>query len=75
MNKLLHKIAHLLNWNYGKPDSFYDNDKLMMSFLCSGCGERSDIHCVDNLVDSMIEKDLRKINPELAEKYKKIIRK
>jgi len=54
MNKLLHKIAHLLKWNYGRPDSFYQGDKLMMSFKCDGCEERTGIHNVDSLIDSML---------------------
>lgn len=52
MERLLHKIAHLLNWNYGRCHSFYAEDgKLMMSFKCSGCGELSGIHCCDDVID------------------------
>jgi hypothetical protein len=52
MKNFLHKIAHLFNWNYGKPDSFWEGDKLMMSFKCSGCGKRSHIHEItDRLAD------------------------
>lgn len=43
---ILHKIAHLLNWNYGTADSYYEGEKLMMSFLCTGCKKRSGIHQV-----------------------------
>lgn len=50
-----HKIAHLLGWNYGRPDAFYDGDKLMMSFLCSGCGKRSNIFHCDNIIDRELE--------------------
>ena len=45
--KIIHWLAHLLGWNYGLPDAFYEGDRLMMSFKCSGCGKRSGIHCRD----------------------------
>lgn len=51
MKKLLHKIAHLLNWNYGDADAFYEGDTLMMSFKCRGCGMRQGIYEVDYKVD------------------------
>lgn len=51
MNKVLHKIAHLFNWNYGKPYSYYKNGKIMMSFKCSRCGKLSGIHCIDNIIE------------------------
>ena len=54
IKKLRHKIAHWLRWNYGMPDAFYDGDKLMMSFKCTGCGKRSGIHCVDKIIDREI---------------------
>jgi hypothetical protein len=59
MKKILHKIAHLLKWNYGRPDAFYEGDKLMMSFKCSGCGKRSDIHCCDKIIDNEIKKHVK----------------
>ena len=55
MKKILHKIAHLLNWNYGVCDSFYEDGKLMMSFKCTGCGERSGVHEIDNLIDKILK--------------------
>lgn len=51
MKTLLHKIAHLLHWNYGIADAFYKGGKLMMSFKCTGCGKRSGIHAIDEVVD------------------------
>ena len=45
---IIHRLAHILRWNYGDADAFYDTDgELMMSFVCTGCGERSMIHKVD----------------------------
>jgi len=44
---ILHRLAHLLKWNYGIAEAFYENDILMMSFRCSGCGKRYGIHKVD----------------------------
>jgi len=54
MKWILHKIAHLFGWNYGKPDAFYEGEKLMMSFLCTGCGKRSGIHHIDKLIDDLL---------------------
>jgi len=54
---ILHKISHWLGLNKGRPDSFYDGDKLMMSFLCSGCGKRSGIfHITEEWIDEEIKK-------------------
>lgn len=55
MKKIIHKIAHLFNWNYGIADSYYEGEKLMMSFKCAGCGKRSGIHCVDKIVDEELK--------------------
>lgn len=55
MKWLFHKVAHLFGWNYGICDSYYENGKLMMSFLCTGCGKRSGIHCVDYLIDERLK--------------------
>lgn len=38
LNKFLHKISHLLKWNYGTVESFWDGDVLMIGFRCT-CGE------------------------------------
>lgn len=54
IKKIIHKIAHLFHCNYGVCDSFYDGDKLMMSFKCSGCGKREGIHCVDKIIDEQL---------------------
>ena len=51
MKKIIHKIAHILNLNYGVAYSFYEQDKLMMSFKCSTCGELSGIHPIDDVID------------------------
>ena len=56
MEKILHKIAHWLHWNYGVADAFYDGDKLMMSFKCTGCGKRSNIFPCDDVVDRELSK-------------------
>ena len=51
MQKILHKIAHILNINGGNPDAFYVGDKLMMSFKCAGCGKRQGIFPCDSIID------------------------
>lgn len=37
--KFLHKIAHLLGWNYGVVESFYIGDVLWTGFKCTVCGQ------------------------------------
>lgn len=51
---ILHKISHILRMNKGNPDAFYEGGKLMMSFKCGGCGERSGIHPIDEILDEII---------------------
>ena len=60
IKKIRHAIAHFLGMNYGKPDSFYQDDKLMMSFLCTGCRERSSIHPIDGVIDREIKEGMNK---------------
>jgi hypothetical protein len=38
MKRTLHRLAHLLGWNYGEPVFWYLNDELMSGFKCDGCG-------------------------------------
>lgn len=59
MRIILHKIAHLLKLNYGVCDSFYEGGKLMMSFVCSGCGERSGVTPCDEVIDRELKKQPR----------------
>ena len=47
MKKILHRFAHLLQINKGRPDAFWEGDRLMMSFLCK-CGERQGIMSVED---------------------------
>lgn len=54
MKKIIHKIAHLFNWNYGVCDAFSKDGKIYMSFLCTGCGKRSGIHPCDDVIDREI---------------------
>lgn len=44
MKSILHRIAHYLRWNHDYVDAYYEKGILMMSFVCSGCGKRSNIH-------------------------------
>lgn len=46
MKKILHKITHLLGWNYGNCESWWEDDKIIMGFRCSGCGKLSGVHKV-----------------------------
>jgi hypothetical protein len=66
MKKLLHKISHLLKTNKGKPDAFYDGEKLMMSFLCE-CGHRSGIHPCDDVIDRELIPGLNEVITALDE--------
>lgn len=62
MGKIKHFIAHLLGWNYGLPHAYHEDDKLMMSFKCSGCGRLSSIHPCDKVIDKIIDAEIKKRN-------------
>jgi hypothetical protein len=49
-----HKIEHYFGWIKGRPDAFYEGDKLMMSFKCGKCGKREGIFPCDNIIDNQI---------------------
>lgn len=36
---LIHSIAHLLSWNYGICECWWEGDVLMTGFKCTGCGK------------------------------------
>jgi len=41
MNWLRHRVAHLIGWNLGRPETFYSEDGLLyVCFRCDGCGQR-----------------------------------
>lgn len=57
IGKILHKIAHMLQLNCGKVETFYDdNGRLMVGFRCSVCGELGDVECIDSIVDNLLKK-------------------
>jgi hypothetical protein len=35
---MIHKLAHLLNWNYGTPECFTIGNIIWCGFKCSKCG-------------------------------------
>lgn len=44
MRWLRHRLAHMLGWNMGRPESFYGpSGVLYVCFRCDGCGKRSQI--------------------------------
>lgn len=74
--KILHKLRHLLGLTSGRPFSFYDGDKLMMSFQCGVCGNLSMIHCVEEEVlgtKAYVEKSILKIVEAALEEAKQEI--
>ena len=44
MKRLGHWIAHQFGLNKGMPEAFWKDGKLMMGFLCFGCGKITGIH-------------------------------
>jgi len=40
MRWMQHRLAHLLGWNLGRPETFYDDGVLYVCFRCDGCGQR-----------------------------------
>lgn len=55
---MTHAIAHLLHWNYGYADAYYQEGKLMMSFVCTGCRKRSGVHECDEVVSREFRESL-----------------
>lgn len=75
MKKLLHKLAHLFGKQHGKAFSFYDGDKLMMSFKCSTCGDMTGVHQVDEVLDRMIYKELTRQHEEKNKDNRRLLNK
>lgn len=44
MGELLHRLAHLLGLTTGTVETWWDGNKLMVGFKCSGCGLVSGTH-------------------------------
>ena len=36
---MIHRLAHLLGWNFGKVETWWEGNKLMVGFRCAGCGK------------------------------------
>lgn len=51
---LWHKFIHFMHWNTGICHSFYDGDRLMMSFKCTHCGKLDGIHDITKMIDNKI---------------------
>ena len=52
---IIHKIAHLLNWNYGTPRTWWDGNRLMVAFKCEKCGKLEGSHDITEKVNKDIE--------------------
>jgi hypothetical protein len=50
MNRLIHKLAHLLGWNYGVCESHWRGDELWMGFRCSVCNSLEGVHRVPDWI-------------------------
>lgn len=53
MRKLMHDVAHLLGWNHGRVETWWDPDcltgRLMVGFKCAKCGRvtgAQEIYCI-----------------------------
>jgi len=57
MAKYWHKLMHLLHWNTGTCHSFYEGDRLIMSFKCGQCGKLDGIHDITKMIDDEISKE------------------
>lgn len=40
INRILHRLAHWLQWNGCLPDTAWEGSDLVTYLVCSGCGER-----------------------------------
>jgi hypothetical protein len=38
MRKVFHWMAHVLGWNEGLVETWWEGSHLMVGFRCSGCG-------------------------------------
>lgn len=43
-----HRVAHWLGWNEGHGEVRWLGDTLLAGFRCTGCGEMSHVHEVDD---------------------------
>jgi len=50
--KILHWIAHILNWNYGIVHSELRGSEIWIGFKCSACGKIEGLHCADKAINS-----------------------
>jgi hypothetical protein len=41
--RLHHRLAHLIGWNTGRVETWYDNGVLMVGFRCTTCGRLSGV--------------------------------
>jgi hypothetical protein len=42
LKRLWHKIEHMIGWNCGNVETFWEGEKLMVGFRCS-CGKLSGV--------------------------------
>jgi len=45
LRRILHRIAHLTQWNHGHVETYWERGYLMAAFRCT-CGERQGAHRV-----------------------------
>lgn len=51
IKKLLHKIAHLLWWNHGNVETWYEGEIMMIGFRCIECGKLSGVQEITKYVE------------------------
>lgn len=44
VSAILHRVAHWLGLNYGRVETWHDEDRLLVGFRCTSCGRIEDVH-------------------------------
>lgn len=60
--RIIHRLAHFFGVYHGKCFSFWDGDKLMMSFKCTTCGDMSGVHDTGVRSQSNPDSTVAKVN-------------
>ena len=55
VRRLWHPVEHLCGWNTGTCHSFWDGDRLFMSFKCGYCGKLSGVHDITDRLTPNVE--------------------
>lgn len=62
--KFWHRIEHRLGWNGGRVESMTTPEgRILIGFMCNGCGELSGVHDATVFIDRHLEANLQHRSP------------